>query len=98
MLGSLPPRVRELYRLPFGPREQRAFAAGVALLRGFRRLTPGPLARGSSQRAYDLVADTERRRIARGAYTPQVRPGMFASPAASGQVEDDLAGRAAAVQ
>jgi uncharacterized protein (DUF2236 family) len=73
MLGSLPPRVRELYGLRYGPREQRAFSAGVALFRTLRRLTPAPLARGSAQRAYDLVAETERRRIASGRYTPQVK-------------------------
>lgn len=77
MLGSLPPRVRELYGLRYGPRERRSFTAGVALLRTARRLAPGPLARGSSQRAYDLVAATERRRIERGLYTPQVRAESF---------------------
>jgi uncharacterized protein (DUF2236 family) len=77
MLGSLPPRVRELYGVRYGRREQRRFAAGVALLRTLRQVTPGPLARGSSIRAYKLVAATEQRRIARQAYTPQVRPGMF---------------------
>jgi uncharacterized protein (DUF2236 family) len=86
MLGSLPPRVRELYGLRYGRRERTAFAAGVALLRVARRLAPGPVARGSSQRAYDLVAATERRRIERGQPTPQVRPGAFGSPAASGHV------------
>lgn len=78
MLGSLPPRVRELYGLRYGPREERAFRAGVALLRGLRRLAPGPLARGSCQRSYDLVATTERRRLERGEPTPQVRDGQFA--------------------
>lgn len=108
MLGSLPERVRSLYGLPYGRRERRRFEAGVAFFRATRRLTPGPLARGSSARAYDLVAATERRRIRRGAYTPQVRPGQFRSAAytsgagagsssgsGSGDVEHDLAGRAA---
>lgn len=95
MLGSLPPRVRELYGAVYGKRERRRFEAGVAMFRTLRRFTPGPLARGSSQRAYDLVASTERRRIARGTPTPQVRPGAFASPAFStGNVQRDLAGRA----
>jgi uncharacterized protein (DUF2236 family) len=95
MLGSLPPRVRSMYGLGYGPREKRAFEAGVRLFRTARRLTPGPLARGSSQRSYDLVASTEQRRIARGVYTPQVRPGQFPSPAASGDVQDHLASRPA---
>jgi uncharacterized protein (DUF2236 family) len=93
MLGSLPPRVRELYGLQYGRREQRRFEATVTLFRTARRLTPGQLARGSSARAYDLVAATERRRIARGQYTPQVRAGQF-GPAGSGDVQHDLAGRA----
>jgi uncharacterized protein (DUF2236 family) len=72
MLGSLPEPVRELYGLSYGPRERREFELGVALLRSLRRLSPGPLARGSCQRAYDLVALTEERRIRRGQPTPQV--------------------------
>jgi uncharacterized protein (DUF2236 family) len=83
MLGSLPPRVRELYGLPYGRRQVRQFEAGVRLFRTSRRLTPGFLARGSCQRAYDLVAATERRRIARGAYTPQVLPGRFGTEPAA---------------
>jgi uncharacterized protein (DUF2236 family) len=102
MLGSLPPRVRELYGVPYGPREQAQFNAGVRLLRGSRRLTPTVLARGSCVSQFEMVARTERNRIKRGTYTPQIRPGMFPSAAyttpgsaRSGEVEHDLAGRAA---
>jgi uncharacterized protein (DUF2236 family) len=72
MLGSLPARVRELYGLGYGPRDQAAFRAGVALIRSARRLTPGPLARGYNKRSFDLVARTERRRVDRGEPTPQI--------------------------
>jgi uncharacterized protein (DUF2236 family) len=72
MLGSLPARVRELYGLRYGPRDQAAFRAGVALIRSARRVTPSPLARGYNKRSFDLVARTERRRVARGEPTPQI--------------------------
>jgi uncharacterized protein (DUF2236 family) len=78
MLGSLPPRVRELYGLRYGPRERIAFELGVRTLRTARQLTPAPLARGSCLREYEMVARTERRRIERGRPTPQVREGEFA--------------------
>jgi uncharacterized protein (DUF2236 family) len=95
MLGSLPPRARELYGLRYGAPERRRFEAGVALFRTARRLTPGPLRRGSSASAYDLVAATERRRIARGRPTPQIRPGQFDRGAVPGAAASEPAGRAA---
>jgi uncharacterized protein (DUF2236 family) len=73
MLGSLPPRVRDLYELPYGPKQQAAFQAAAAVFRSTRRLTPGPLARGSCARSFHAVAATERWRIAHGKPTPQVR-------------------------
>jgi uncharacterized protein (DUF2236 family) len=72
MLGSLPRRVRELYGLPYGPRQQAAFRAAVQALRALRRITPAPLARGYNTRSFDGVARTERRRIERGQPTLQV--------------------------
>jgi uncharacterized protein (DUF2236 family) len=72
ILGSLPARVRELYGLPYGPREQAEFRASVRLMRTMRRLTPPPLRRGYNTRQFDGVAGTERRRIERGAPTPQM--------------------------
>ena len=72
MLGSLPARVRELYGLRYGPRDQAAFHAGVALIRSGRRVTPRPLARGYNKRSFELVARTERERVARGKPTPQI--------------------------
>jgi uncharacterized protein (DUF2236 family) len=73
MLGSMPARVREVYGLPFGAREQLAFSSLVRSIRGARRLTPGILARGWNTRSFELVARTERWRIENGHPTPQVQ-------------------------
>jgi uncharacterized protein (DUF2236 family) len=72
MLGSLPPRVRELYGLSYTQRQAAAFKAAVGAARTARRLTPGPLARGYNTRSFELVAKTERWRLANGKPTPQV--------------------------
>jgi uncharacterized protein (DUF2236 family) len=72
MLGSLPPRVRQLYGLSYGQRQHAAFRAGVAALRTARRVAPAPLTRGYNTRSFELVAKTERRRVARGQPTPQI--------------------------
>lgn len=72
MLGSLPPRVRELYGLGFTARQRAAFTAAVRAVRAARRLTPAPLARGGNTASFDGVARTERWRIEHGRPTPQV--------------------------
>ncbi len=72
MLGSLPPRVRELYGVQYTPAHAAAFRAAVTFARGARRVTPGPLARGWNTSSFDMVERTERRRIERGERTPQV--------------------------
>jgi uncharacterized protein (DUF2236 family) len=74
MLGSLPPRVRELYGLSWSPARARAFALAVAALRTARAIAPPAVRQGSSATSYALVAATERRRIQRGAPTPQLPP------------------------
>jgi uncharacterized protein (DUF2236 family) len=71
MLGSLPPRVRQLYGLEWGRSQELAFRAAVAGLRAARPLAPRAVRRGRNARSYDLVARTERRRIERGEHTPQ---------------------------
>jgi uncharacterized protein (DUF2236 family) len=73
MLGSLPPRARELYEIPFTNADATAFKAAATALRRARALTPGRLARGWNTRSFELVARTERWRIAHGKPTPQVR-------------------------
>jgi uncharacterized protein (DUF2236 family) len=72
MLGSMPERVRELYRLPFTSRQRSAFNLAVRTLRLARRLMPGPLARGYNTASFDGVAATEQWRIEHGVPTPQV--------------------------
>lgn len=74
MLGSLPPRVRELYGLSWSPRQARAFPLAVTAVRGMRTLAPPALLQGSCRRNYALVEATERRRIERGKPTPQLPP------------------------
>jgi uncharacterized protein (DUF2236 family) len=66
MLASLPPRVRELYGLRWTPAHAAAFGAVLAALRATRPLSPRRLRVGGNTRSFDLVAESERRRIARG--------------------------------
>jgi len=82
MLGSLPSRARELYGLHYGQREKAAYQAGVRMIRAARRTAPKFVTHGSCMRPFDMVAATERRRIERGEWTPQIREGMFSSPGA----------------
>jgi len=77
MLGSMPPRVRELYGLRYGARERAIFEVWVAMIRASRWVTPGFMARGSCVRDYEMVERTERRRLERGEPTPQLREGQF---------------------
>jgi uncharacterized protein (DUF2236 family) len=72
MLGSLPSRVREIYGLPFTPRQQRAFRATVRAMRGVRPITPRVIREGYNTSSFRLVARTERRRLRDGQRTPQV--------------------------
>lgn len=74
MLGSLPPRVRELYGLSWSPWQARAFPLAVAALRGLRAVAPASVRQGSCARNFALVEATERRRIERGKPTPQLPP------------------------
>lgn len=74
MLGSLPPRVRELYGLSWSPAQARAFPLAVGLLRGLRRVAPRALTHGSNVRSFELVRATEQRRIDAGRPTPQLPP------------------------
>jgi uncharacterized protein (DUF2236 family) len=72
MLGSLPARVRELYRIPFSGRQHRAFQAVVRALRGARPITPRSIRQGYNTGHFRMVARTERRRLQDGKRTPQV--------------------------
>jgi uncharacterized protein (DUF2236 family) len=72
MLGSLPPRVRELYGLRYTPAHAAACSAALAGGRLARLLAPHSLTRGSCIPEFEMVALTERRRIERGEPTPQL--------------------------
>jgi uncharacterized protein (DUF2236 family) len=72
MLGSLPPRVRELYGIGYSAHQERAFRATIRALRGLRPLTPRVIREGYNTSSFRLVARTERRRLRRGDRTPQV--------------------------
>jgi uncharacterized protein (DUF2236 family) len=72
MLGSLPPRVRELYGLRYGPAQAAACRAALTLARASRPLLPASRKRGSCIAEFEGVAAVERRRIERGEPTPQI--------------------------
>jgi uncharacterized protein (DUF2236 family) len=78
ILGSLPPRVREMYGLRWNPIKAAAFRSAVLALRGSRPVVPERVRAGSNVSFYDLVARTEKQRIARG----ETIPGSL-SPSAS---------------
>jgi uncharacterized protein (DUF2236 family) len=70
VLGSLPPRVRDLYRLRWSPAHALAYRATVAAVRAPRPLAPERVRRGRCTAHFDLVAASERARIARGEPIP----------------------------
>jgi uncharacterized protein (DUF2236 family) len=72
MLGSLPPRVRELYGLTYTPTQRAACEAVLASGRLARMLAPRSLTHGSCVPEFEMVALTERRRIENGQSTPQL--------------------------
>jgi uncharacterized protein (DUF2236 family) len=72
MLGSLPPRVRRIYRLPWTPAHAGAFDVVTRTFRLAHPALPPQLARGWNTSVFDGVADIEAWRIATGRTTPQV--------------------------
>jgi uncharacterized protein (DUF2236 family) len=70
MLGSLPPRVRELYGLRYTPVHAVGYRAAVTALRPLLRVTPAPIRRGRNTATFDLVADSERALVTRGRPVP----------------------------
>ena len=72
MLGSLPPRVRELYGLRFTPAHAAVCSAALAGGRFARLLAPRSLTHGSCVPEFEMVALTERQRIESGEPTPQL--------------------------
>ncbi|HEY2477161.1 MAG TPA: oxygenase MpaB family protein [Solirubrobacterales bacterium] len=72
--GTLPPRVREIFGIEWGAREEGAFRALAATHRRARRLMPYAVRRGRNDRFFDVVATGERRRG--GTPTPEVGAGV----------------------
>jgi uncharacterized protein (DUF2236 family) len=72
LLGSLPPRVRDLYGFRWTPAHAAAFAAARSFALLTRPLMPESVLRGSCRQEYRLVARTERTRLERGERTPQL--------------------------
>ncbi len=72
MLGSLPPRVRELYGLRYTPAHAAGCRAALSAARLVRPLVPDSRLRGSCVPEFEGVAAVERTRIERGQATPQI--------------------------
>ena len=77
LLGTLPPRARELYGLEWGFAQQRAFDAMALAIRRGAPIAPGFLRRGSCDFFFDVVAKTERKRLRSGR-----APAMFGTRSA----------------
>jgi uncharacterized protein (DUF2236 family) len=74
--GTLPPRVREIYGIPWGSRQEAGFRSLVAIhRRTVRHLMPRNIRRGRNDAFFDVIATGERRRGG----TPMRRLGARAS-------------------
>jgi uncharacterized protein (DUF2236 family) len=71
--GTLPPRVREIFGIRWGPGHERTFRAMAAAHRGVRHLFPRSVRRGRNDVFFDVVTKTERERG--GTRTPELRVG-----------------------
>jgi uncharacterized protein (DUF2236 family) len=72
--GTLPPRVREIFGIPWGPREEASFRALTATHRQAHHLMPRAARRGRNDRFFDVVAAGERLRG--GTPTPELGAGV----------------------
>jgi uncharacterized protein (DUF2236 family) len=72
--GTLPPRVREIFGIPWSARDERAFRALAATHRAARHAMPRPVRRGRNDRFFDVVATGERLRG--GTPTPGLGAGV----------------------
>lgn len=79
MKASLPPRVREHYRLRFTGTEAAAARAAVAATRALRPLTPAGVLRGRCTSYFDDVDAAERRMLARGRHAPGSLPALISA-------------------
>jgi len=60
--GTLPPRVREIFDIPWDARQEVAFRALAASQRGAHHMLPHRLRRGRNDSLFDAVAERERLR------------------------------------
>jgi uncharacterized protein (DUF2236 family) len=70
--GTLPPRVREIFGIPWSERHEAAFRAVASGHRRARHLFPRRLRRGRNDVFFDSVTRSERRRG--GTRTPDLTP------------------------
>jgi uncharacterized protein (DUF2236 family) len=67
VVGTLPPRVRRLYRIAWTPAHEAAFQTLARGTRLARPLLPHDVRRGRSAHDYEVVAEAERRRLSAAA-------------------------------
>jgi uncharacterized protein (DUF2236 family) len=72
--GTLPPRVREIFGIPWAARDERAFRALAATHRAAHHAMPRPVRRGRNDKLFDVVAHGERLRG--GTPTPELGAGV----------------------
>jgi len=70
--GTLPPRVREIFDIPWARAHESTFRALTAAHRRGRRFFPRPMRRGRNDVFFDVVTKAERERG--GTKTPQLHP------------------------
>ncbi|HEX7060304.1 MAG TPA: oxygenase MpaB family protein [Solirubrobacterales bacterium] len=71
--GTLPPRVREIFGIPWTRAHETGFRSLAAAHRRTRRFFPRPMRRGRNDVFFDVVSKTERRRG--GTKTPTLHTG-----------------------
>ncbi len=69
LAGTLPPHVRELFGIGWGPLNEAAFRSVVRGLRTARPVTPKRIRRGGNTPSFEMVARTERELVAAGRAT-----------------------------
>jgi uncharacterized protein (DUF2236 family) len=72
--GTLPPRVRDIFGIPWGPRQERGFRALTATHRRLHDALPRQVRRGRNDQFFDVVATGERLRG--GTPTPDLGAGV----------------------
>jgi uncharacterized protein (DUF2236 family) len=72
--GTLPPRVRQIFGIPWSRRHEAGFRSLTAAHRRARHLFPHDMRRGRNDVFFDVVTRSERQRG--GTVTPQLRPGV----------------------